>query len=654
MKRTSSILSLSTGVLLAGTAFGQFTPGTTPGTFRGPSTGSTPYVLPVTPGIEVISVLTVDNTGANPDDLVPKVGGGTYGMNGIPDGLGAFDNNDGTFTLLMNHELGNTLGVVRDHGAIGSYVSKYVINKNTLAVVNGEDLIKQAFNWNSASQASNPTSSALAFGRFCSADLPPVSAFFNSATNLGTQARLFMHGEEGTATGWQQATVVTGPDAGKSYVLGKFNLTTNNSGLTGVGAWENALANPFAQDKTVVIGLNDGGTGIMNNSVCLYVGQKQATGTEVEKAGLMNGTLTFVNVAGNAVEIANATTRATNITNGTRFSLSGTSATTFSRPEDGNWHPTNPREFFFCTTDRLDQVSDGLGAQIGRTRLWRLTFDDITNPEAGGVIDIIVDAQTVVVNGTPQQVNMFDNMCFNQRTGRIILQEDVGGAAHNGKVWELDLSTFNGTTNSGTLRQLLKHDPTRFGDRVNGVTTAATAPFTNDEETSGVIDITSIMSGGALHRGITNEAWYISVDQAHYTSGITAAQVEGGQLFVMHDTSASAPGISFNRGGFVRLRRTGNYTQQVTITNNSGSAFGPAYFVVDGLPNGVTLLNPSGTTAIAPASPYATVSTGVVAPGASASVTLEFSNPGNAPINYTVRVLSNTGGAGRGRIVAAQ
>ena len=32
-------------------------------------------------------------------------------MVGIPDGLGAFDNGDGTFTVLMNHELGNTQGV---------------------------------------------------------------------------------------------------------------------------------------------------------------------------------------------------------------------------------------------------------------------------------------------------------------------------------------------------------------------------------------------------------------------------------------------------------------------------------------------------------------------------------------------------------------
>jgi hypothetical protein len=106
-----------------------------------------------------------------------------------------------------------------------------------------------------------------------------------------------MHGEEG-GIGIQLGTVVSGPNAGNSYALGKFNLSTNNSGLTGLGSWENAVASPFAQDKTVVVGLSDGGTGIMNNSVSVYVGTKQSTGSEVEKAGLMNGTLEFINVAG--------------------------------------------------------------------------------------------------------------------------------------------------------------------------------------------------------------------------------------------------------------------------------------------------------------------------------------------------------------------
>jgi len=471
---------------------------------RGPSTSQSAYVLPALPVVETTSVLSVGDS----------IGG--YRMVGIPDGLGAFDNADGTFTLLMNHELGNTVGVNRAHGARGALVSKWIVNKETLSVVAGSDLMQHVYPWDSVNQQSSLVSSALAFNRFCSGDLPPTSAFYNEATGLGTKERIYMHGEEGGATGYQLASVATGGDAGKTYVLGKFNLSTNGSGLTGVGAWENALANPYAQDKTVVVATSDGGTGIMTNAVAVYVGTKRASGSEADKAGLTDGALKFINVTGNPVEVVNTTTRATNITNGTRFSLSGTSSTTFSRPEDGAWNPQNPNEFYFVTTDQLDQVTDGVGAQIGQTRLWRLTFDDITNPSLGGKIDLLINGR--VVNG--QKVNMFDNITVNPATGLIVLLEDVGNAAHNGKVWLYDPAT-------DALVQVGKHDPARFGD----VGVAATSPFNQDEETSGVIDTSSILGAGT----------YLLVDQAHYA--INAANprgfsnpdelVEGGQLMMM-------------------------------------------------------------------------------------------------------------------------
>jgi hypothetical protein len=598
---------------------------------QGPSTASTPYVLPLQPGTETISILTVDNTGAIADDVVPKINGGSYGMAGIPDGMGAFDNGDGSFTLLVNHELGNTLGVVRDHGAIGAYVSKWIVFKNSLVVSAGEDLMKQVYGWNAATQQSNATSGTFAFNRYCSADLPEASAFYNAATGLGTQARVFMHGEEGGSTGWARASVATGPDAGKSYILGKFNLSTNGSGLAGVGAWENLLANPYPQDKTVVIGNNDGGTGIMTNSLAVYVGTKTNTGSEVDRAGLTNGTLKFVNVTGNPAEIVNNTTRATNITSGTRFTLGGTSSTTFSRPEDGAWNPLNPREYYFVTTDVLDTVSDGLGAAVGQTRLWRLTFDDITNPDLGGKIDLLIDGRTVA----GQKVNMFDNIAVNRKTGHLLLQEDVGNAAHNGKMWEYDPAT-------DVLTMIAKHDPARFGDRAGGVTTPATSPFNVDEETSGVIDITSIMAGSVLHKGNPGEAWYISSDQAHYTTGITAAQVEGGQMFVIHQI-APVNNALVARSGFVRDRRTGTYAQQVTVTNSTANTLsGPFFVVIDGLSANATLANATGaTTNYAPLGrPYIQVPVSSLAPGASANVTLQFANPTNAAITYTTRLLN--------------
>jgi hypothetical protein len=577
--RTIALLGVLSAFLLAERATAQF---------QGPSTGSTPYVLPVAGNIQTISILTTDNTGANPDD---SVGVSSYGMDGIPDGLGAFDNGNGEFTVLMNHELPNNTGVARAHGGIGAYVSKLTINKNTLAVTAGSDLMQQTFGWNTATQSSNAATFPYAFNRFCSGDLPDTSGL--SFQGIGTTNRIYLHGEEGGATGWDQASVVTGPDAGKSYTLGKFNLNQNGSAtstlspvqlnvltastgsttvtvsgvprelaagaqllgqtvntivgttitlsgnastnitsptltnftLAGVGAWENTLVCPFPQEKTVVIGNSDGGTGIHNNALSVYVGTKTNAGTEADKAGLTNGTMKFVNVTGNAAEIVNSTTRATNITSGTAFTLSATASTAFSRPEDGAWNPANPKQYYFVTTDQLDQVSDGTGASIGQTRLWRLTFSDITNPDAGGTIDLLIDGRTV----GGKKVNMFDNIAVNPVSGHIILQEDVGNAAHNGKMWEYDPAT-------DALTMITKHDPARFGD----IGLAATAPFNVDEETSGVIDVTGIMAGSSMNLGLPGEAWYLSSDQAHYTTGITASQVEGGQLFLIHSVPEPA------------------------------------------------------------------------------------------------------------------
>src|SRR5690349_9288809 len=107
---------------------------------------ATPYVLPVNPAVTTQALLTVG-------DAVPwtdTTTGQEYRLAGIPDGLGAFDNGDGTFTLLMNHELGNTSGITRAHGAIGAFVSEYIIDKNTLQVISGQDLMQQVYLWNAA------------------------------------------------------------------------------------------------------------------------------------------------------------------------------------------------------------------------------------------------------------------------------------------------------------------------------------------------------------------------------------------------------------------------------------------------------------------------------------------------------------------------
>lgn len=483
------------------------------GASKGPSSSATPYVLPVVgSGVATRSILTTGDV----------VGG--YTMAGIPDGLGAFDNNDGTFTVLMNHEIGSTSGAVRSHGGKGAFISSWIISKSDLTVKSGKDLITNVFGWNSSTQSSNssPNNSAnsngFSFNRFCSADLAQPSAFFNPTSGLGTPARLFLNGEEGGSNGFALANVASGPNAGSTFILGKFNLYTNGSGQTGVGGWENLLANPKPQDKTIVIGNNDGGTGIMTGSIVVYQGTKTATGTDADKAGLTNGAIKFVTVNGVTSEISDPTTRATAISNGSRFALSSSASTTFSRPEDGSWDPLNPNRYYFVTTDRLDNVSDGLGTQVGQTRLWRLTFDDITNPDLGGTIELLVDGD--IVNG--KKVNMFDNITID-KYGHILLQEDVGNAAHNGKIWQYETAT-------DSLKLLTQFDPARFGD----ISTPATSPFTIDEESSGVIDVQDILGAG----------WFLLDAQAHYPIA-DPKQVEDGQLLALFNPDTYVKGVDY-------------------------------------------------------------------------------------------------------------
>src|SRR5262245_63585201 len=108
---------------------------------QGPSSSQSAYVIPTHTGVSTRSILTVgDSVNFKPDGVTP------YRMVGIPDGLGAFDNGDGTFTLLMNHELSGS-GINRAHGTNGAFVSKWTISKDDLTVLSGEDLIQNVWVW---------------------------------------------------------------------------------------------------------------------------------------------------------------------------------------------------------------------------------------------------------------------------------------------------------------------------------------------------------------------------------------------------------------------------------------------------------------------------------------------------------------------------
>ncbi|MEA2711077.1 MAG: hypothetical protein QOF78_3678 [Phycisphaerales bacterium] len=461
---------------------------------QGPSSSQTPYMTPVAPGVITKSIFTAGDT----------VGG--VKLAGSSDGLGWFDNGNGTFTLLANHEIAAGSGAVRAHGSNGAFVSKWTIDKTTLAVQSGADLVQSVNLWNTTTSAYNAPGTT-PFSRFCSADLPAVSAFYNPASGLGTQNRIFLNGEESGAEGRPWGHVATGPDAGKTWELPH----------TGRFSRENALANPFAQDKTIVIGTNDSATDV---GVYMYVGTKTSSGTDVQRAGLVGGTSYALAVPSVLTEsrttaIGAATTFSMaslgNVANTTGVALNtaakAAGGTTFLRPEDGAWDPVHPDHFYFVTTDRYDQVKDGVGAQVGRSRLWRLRFNDIANPQTGGMIDMLL-------SGTEAH-QMLDNLTVSNGADgvtRLLMTEDVGNQAHNGKVFLYDTSTDGLTT-------VAMHDPSRFGN----IGQPATSPFSQDEEFSGIIDAQSLLGPG----------WFLVDDMAHYA--ISDPQVlEGGQLIALY------------------------------------------------------------------------------------------------------------------------
>lgn len=301
-----------------------------------------------------------------------------------------------------------------------------------------------------------------------------------------------MNGEETGAEGRAFGHIATGTNAGTTYelpYLGKFS-------------WENSVASPAAGNKTVVAGLDDA---TINGQVYFYVGTKTNTGSEVDKAGLNNGKLFGVAVAGmvseTSAEVPAAGTRFSlydlgSVQNTTGAALDAASVaggvTSFLRPEDGAWNPTSLRDFYFVTTNSFTAPS----------RLWRLRFDDVANPELGGTIEALLD-------GTEGQ-KMLDNIGFDQY-GNLIMQEDPGNQAHNGKVWQYTVAT-------DALKLIGQHDPSRFvpgGSRF----------ITQDEESSGAIDVQHILGAG----------WFLLTDQAHDTVGIPADIVENGQFLAMYN-----------------------------------------------------------------------------------------------------------------------
>jgi autotransporter-associated beta strand protein len=508
----------------------------------GPSTLETPYLTPTAPGWTSKSLLTVGDS----------IGG--YLMVGIPDGLGAYSSGVNEMTVLANHELGNTVGTVRGHGAIGSFVSKWVINTSTWTVTSGADLVASPADmlmWNGTGWAAGSfvsgtfsSSTPYAVARLCSGDLAPLSAFWDG-TN-GYNGRIFMNGEETGAEGKAFAWIATGSEAGKAYELphlGKYSWENAHARSSyGTGASAANLA------QTVVIGTDDSTPG----EVYVYIGTKNAlAGNAIQKAGLANGTKYGIKVtSATGYTGAVATENATGINgtfqlaqlfdNATIASKTGAQfqteslakgVTQFARPEDVHW------------MDHDSAVYATTGASVSgitvSSKIYQLDFNSSAAAgilTTGGTIKVLVDSARLT--GTDGMVaRSFDNLTVGN-DGLIYIQEDPGNQIYIAKHWVVNPNAGTQAQIEASAVQIFESDRGRF-------LTGASDYRTLDEEHSGIIDITTIVNDG-----IAGSKWFLVATQNHAaaTGANAATLVEGGQFLALNYTVGSDSSVDVNTG----------------------------------------------------------------------------------------------------------
>ncbi len=103
--------------------------------------------------------------------------------------------------------------------------------------------------------------------------------------------------------------------------------------------------------------------------------------------------------------------------------------------------------------------------------------------------------------------------------------------------------------------------------------------------------------------------------------------------------------LRVTRSGFTLNFGTQRFQQTIKLTNTGTSSItGPISVALDSLPAGVSLFNKAGITICSPGgSPFINAGFTSLAAGASFSVVLQFTDPSNAAITYTTRVLGATG-----------
>ena len=470
-----------------------------------------PYVEPVGTQYQITALFSVN-------DQVPEASNPSlrYRMVGLPDGLGAHANADGTSTLFMNHEFTQSTvsqPVVGGPQYRGAFVSKWILDADG-DPISGERAFDQVFLENTlvgpAAEVGNTTP---AFARFCSGSIagPPD----------GFDRWIYLTNEE------EDAPNTFDGKGGLSVAI--FDNEAHALPKLGRYSKENTLVRPNQGRRTVIFSLEDG-PATLNNQLYMYVGRKHRSASSVlARNGLDNGrlfafrslnpaknserTFTSGSVTGEWIEVHGADAM-------TDVQLEAASdainAMTFVRPEDGAFNPNNRNEFFFVTTGSSSGADNGVN-ELGRLYSLRLHSG---NPLKPATLTIVYNADLVVAAGGDIAISP-DNVDASSR--HLMINEDgttesrivMAAKGRDGSIWRFDLVRGTVGVNVSTATRIAQLDPPgRDGVPVGpGVW-----------ETSGIIDA-SLLFG--------ENAWLSDV-QAHPPTAAPATGTVGeGQLFLM-------------------------------------------------------------------------------------------------------------------------
>ncbi|HEY9615397.1 MAG TPA: alkaline phosphatase PhoX [Microcoleaceae cyanobacterium] len=484
-----------------------------------------------------------------------------YTPPGILDGIGAYQLDDNTVRVIVNHEIANGRGysyqVDGTNGSVtipgGARLSYFDIDRQTLQIVDSGLAFDTIYD--REGHVVNDPATQLDFGslnRFCSGQLIEAHQFGNG---IGLQDRIYFAGEENSGgTEWALDTA-TG-DLWAAPAMGH-------------AAWENVTELNTGRTDKVAFLIGDDRAGA---PLLLYVGDKNPTGNFLGRNGLSQGKLyvwvaddptsstdeieanpsqfngTGHSLAGQFVEIdyyrpdlkntredlnGDGTIRATELAYDEQGYATQTkqdalaravSNFQFSRPEDVSTNPADGTQVVLASTGRAE-LFGGVDTW-GTTYLVDVDFAQLAQGAITAQLKILYDGDDAGAgqfSNPDQGLRNPDNVNWSS-DGFIYIQEDRsttpstlfgGTSGEEASIWQLDPET-------GDLTRIAQIDRSAIP---TGQTDSQPTDIGN-WETSGILDVSSLFeqAPGSL---------FLFDVQAHSLTGnaLTSQNlVEGGQL----------------------------------------------------------------------------------------------------------------------------